>query len=279
MTTKNILIDAFPFFNELDLLEFRLSYLDSVVDQFIIIEATKTHSNKPKKLYFNENKNRFSKFLHKILHIVVSDLPDGSEYNDNWNREITQRNMILYALHQLKPRDNDIIITSDVDEIPDRNTIYNIKTIGLNSCFRLEMLFFTYNLNRISKDMWYGAVILNYKTLNELPVSFSDSKTTSKLFNLRHAPHIPYLRNGGWHFTNFSNSELIKYKIESFAHTEMNTENNTANEISRRIDVNNDPLLNNSNNKLYFKPYRQHIYLPDNWYNFLTYILSYSEII
>lgn len=279
MSNKNLLIDAFPFFNELDLLEFRLSYLDSVVDQFIIIEATKTHSNKPKKLYFNENKHRFSKFLHKILHIVVSDLPDGSEYNDNWNREITQRNMILYGLLQIKPKDNDIIISSDLDEIPDRNTLYNIKTMGLNTCFRLEMIFFTYNLNRVSIDMWYAAVILNYKTLIELPNNFSDSKTTSKLFNLRHASHIPYLRNGGWHFTNFCKYESIKYKIESFAHTEMNTEKNTTNDISRRIEIGDDPLLNNSVNKLYFKPFKQHTYLPDNWYNFMNYILSYSEII
>ena len=68
------IIDAFTFYNELDMLLYRLSVLDHVVDHFIIVEATKTHAGKDKPLFFEDNKQMFSRFLHKILHIVDDKL-------------------------------------------------------------------------------------------------------------------------------------------------------------------------------------------------------------
>ena len=64
-------VDAFPFFNELDLLEIRLNLLDPYVDCFILSEATKTFSGLDKPLYYNENKERFEKFNNKIIHNIV----------------------------------------------------------------------------------------------------------------------------------------------------------------------------------------------------------------
>jgi hypothetical protein len=69
------LFDCFTFFNELDLLEIRLETLDSVVDFFVIAEAPITYRADPKPLYFELNKQRFAKFLPKIRHIIVDDLP------------------------------------------------------------------------------------------------------------------------------------------------------------------------------------------------------------
>mgnify|MGYP003659202461 CR=1 FL=1 len=63
--------DCFQFFNELDILDIRLNELDSEVDYFIVVEAELSHQLKPKPLYFEENKKRYSKFLHKIIHLVV----------------------------------------------------------------------------------------------------------------------------------------------------------------------------------------------------------------
>ena len=66
-------IDVVPFFNELDIPEIRLNILDPYVDCFIISEATKTFSGKEKPLYYEENKDRFKKFHHKIIHNIVED--------------------------------------------------------------------------------------------------------------------------------------------------------------------------------------------------------------
>ena len=68
--------DCFTFFNEFELLEIRLNELDSVVDKFVLVEASKTHQGKEKPLFYNENKDRFKKFQDKIIHVIV-DFPDN----------------------------------------------------------------------------------------------------------------------------------------------------------------------------------------------------------
>lgn len=74
-----MIYDCFTFFNELELLELRLHELADVVDKFVLVEATKTHSNKSKPLYYWENRSRFGEFHDKIIHIIVDDLPDAKD--------------------------------------------------------------------------------------------------------------------------------------------------------------------------------------------------------
>src|SRR5712692_10307059 len=108
-----MIYDCFPFFNELDLLEIRLSELAGVVDRFVLVESTRTHTNQPKPLYYHENRTRYSQFSSKIVHIVVEDMPGGE---NAWVRENHQRNCIIRGLSGCG--DDDTILVSDVDEIP-----------------------------------------------------------------------------------------------------------------------------------------------------------------
>jgi beta-1,4-mannosyl-glycoprotein beta-1,4-N-acetylglucosaminyltransferase len=96
------IIDAFTFYNELDLLLYRLTALDHVVDYFIIVEATKTHTGKDKELFFENNKHLYEKFLPKIIHIIDEDLlvPDISA-GQQWYNEIHQRDDIYRGLQIL----------------------------------------------------------------------------------------------------------------------------------------------------------------------------------
>ena len=105
--------DAFQLFNELDMLEVRLNELNATVHKFVLVEASRTHSNKPKPLHFGENKQRFAAFLHKIVHVVVDDLPNNT---DAWVLENFQRNAILRGLAGAKP--SELVVIADVDEIP-----------------------------------------------------------------------------------------------------------------------------------------------------------------
>ena len=73
MTIK--IIDCFIFYNELELLTYRINILNDVVDYFVIVESTHTFIGKEKKLYFDENKNLFEKFKKKIIYIIVDDFP------------------------------------------------------------------------------------------------------------------------------------------------------------------------------------------------------------
>ena len=70
--------DCFIFFNELDLLEIRLSELYNYVDYFVIVEANKTFKGKSKPFYFEENKQKYKKYLDKIIHVKVYDMPKSS---------------------------------------------------------------------------------------------------------------------------------------------------------------------------------------------------------
>lgn len=117
-----MLYDCFTFFNELDLLEIRLNILNDSVDKFVIVEATRTQNNKEKCLYFEENKARFAKFEDKIIHVVVKEFPQKLE---QWTIENYQRNEIMRGLVNCK--DDDVIIISDLDEIPNPKYIKKYK--------------------------------------------------------------------------------------------------------------------------------------------------------
>ena len=130
-----MIIDGFIFFNELDLLEIRLHELNSVVDYFVLVEATKTFSNASKPLYFSENKQRFAPFLHKIKHIIIDDMPDG---DNPWLREAHQRKMVIDRGFK-DFASTDIGMISDADEIPNVYVVQNAlpvlcKTVKPKNC-------------------------------------------------------------------------------------------------------------------------------------------------
>ena len=109
--------DCFTFYNELDLLEIRLNELDPIVDHFVLCEAPVTFKGKPKPLLFKENRERFERFLPKIAHIVVDDMPTGPDKKSvYWQRQTFQRNAIRRGLGDADA--DDFIILSDLDEIP-----------------------------------------------------------------------------------------------------------------------------------------------------------------
>ena len=118
-------IDVFPFFNELDILEMRLNILDPYVDYFIISEATKTFSGMDKPLFYDENKERFSKFSHKIIHNIVEDTT-SSELHP-YQRDVFQKDKIKDVVLENSSED-DIIIWSDVDEVPNPEAIKEVRT-------------------------------------------------------------------------------------------------------------------------------------------------------
>ena len=138
-----MIIDTFVFSEELDLLEVRLNELDSVVDYFVIVEASKTQSRLDKPLFFKENSKRYEKFLHKIVHVVLDDYADGGD--GCWKMEHYQRRSIGKGLQDLvnkgvQIRGGDFIMISDVDEIPKASKVLEAvaldkETVSLNHKF------------------------------------------------------------------------------------------------------------------------------------------------
>jgi beta-1,4-mannosyl-glycoprotein beta-1,4-N-acetylglucosaminyltransferase len=250
------LIDCFLFYNELDLLTYRLNLLYNIVDYFIIVESTNTFVGKEKKLFFNENKHLFENFNNKIIHIIVDDFPyklPNINNNEVWMNEFFQRNAISRGINFINDFSNtDLIIISDVDEIPDPNTLDKIKKgfiiVDLNI---LEMDLYYYNLNTRSKEKWIGVKILSYKNYIEFNKNCSDIRNIN----------CSKISNGGWHLSYFGDKLFIQNKIQNFSHQEFNNFNYTdLKNIEER--VNNFSCLYDINLNIEEKKLAENNYLP-----------------
>jgi beta-1,4-mannosyl-glycoprotein beta-1,4-N-acetylglucosaminyltransferase len=228
--------DCFPFFNELDVLEIRLAELDPLVDHFVIVEATQTHTAKPKPLYYAENRKRYARYAHKIIHVVVEDLPLDAP--SHWTREIYQREAIMRGLAEARP--NDRIITSDCDEIPKPDLLRQaLRFRGLSRrivAFWCENYFYRLNLRNDAHDHRLGPRLVtmsNLKSPNsirEIQFRFSKRRYLRPLAE----PVAGYrvlarlgtflwptiFWNGAWHFTYMGDVAAVNLKLASFAHAD-----------------------------------------------------------
>ena len=222
------------FFDEEMLLELRLNTLDKFVDKFVIVESAYTHSGKEKKLIFDINK--YPKFKEKIDYIIVRDLPQGIEEigNDDSNLEITnkeimnalrrenfQRNAIYRGLANTD--DNDWIIISDLDEIPDLRNI-NFNSINKKIIFFKQKVFY-YKLNLELKTLrWIGSKACKKKYLKSPQwLRNIKDKIYSKwrldiIFSKKRYNNIYFVENGGWHFSFVKKPEDIEKKLKSYLH-------------------------------------------------------------
>lgn len=228
------IFDCFMYFDEEVVLDVRLNTLDKYVDYFVIVESSFTHKGDNKNLMFNHNK--FEKFKNKIIYLVYDKQPKGIEtVNENDSedeksrkyilnaalRENGQRNFIQNGLN--KAEDNDIILISDVDEIP------NLSEVNFNNIsekiimFHQDMFYYKFDL-KIPNLLWTGTKgcrkkyllspqwLRNVKDRKYFPfridILFSEKKYSS----------IKFISNGGWHFSNIKTAEEIEHKLKSYLH-------------------------------------------------------------
>jgi beta-1,4-mannosyl-glycoprotein beta-1,4-N-acetylglucosaminyltransferase len=269
-------IDCFIFYNEIQMLTYRLNVLNDVVDYFIIVEATHSFSGKEKPLFFKENKHLFDKFQDKIIHIIVEDFPykyPNINYSENqqWKNENFQRKCISRGINKLKYsnklKNEDIILISDLDEIIDPTTLYKIKKKEINidnGIYILEMDLYYYNLITKYNEKWHFPKLISYKKYNELNADCE----LIRWYNIYVNPSVPVIKNGGWHLSYFGDCNFIKNKLETCAHQEYNSlEYTDTDKIKNKIKDCRD-LFNRNNN-----PIRINIsdnnYLPPEYENYL----------
>ena len=226
--------DCFLFFNELDILDLRLEMLNEIVDFFVITECDLTFSGKPKSLFFAKNFERYQKYLGKIIYnpITTNDIEElkdknWSDYTTDFNesiphksqgkkakrlhkslqREIRQRDAAILGLHG-KAENKDLILLSDVDEIPNPNVIKNLKEKDLVIPHYLQMKWYLYWTNNKVCEPWIGTVGFNFeflkgKSLDLLRYSSKDIK------------NVPgeIVAEGGWHFSYLGGEKAIINKL------------------------------------------------------------------
>jgi beta-1,4-mannosyl-glycoprotein beta-1,4-N-acetylglucosaminyltransferase len=161
-----------------------------------------------------------------------------------------------------------LILITDVDEIPDPNTLKSIKNGDiLVEVSSLVMDFYYYNLNTKFSNKWTLGKIISYKKYKELNISCNEIRNRNVT--------VPSINNGGWHLSYFGDSNFIKNKINNFSHQEHNNDNFTnLSKIEERIkngrdlfDRNEHPqLISIANNK----------YLPVDYEKYLKKYFSFS---
>lgn len=226
--------DCFQFFNELDILKIRLHVLAPYVDRFVISEATETFSGLKKPLYYEENKEMFAEFADKIIHVVVDDTPQG----DTHERDTFQKNAVTRGLKDCT--DDDIIIFSDLDEIPNPKKIAEILAdFQKDKIYHFaQRLFYCYlNMEEISGNLlsyagefegverkkWIGTKMCSYQLLREQNLQLGELRFPErKEIGIR-------VEDGGWHFGYMGGhgekdiKKRVQEKVVSAAHQEYNS--------------------------------------------------------
>ena len=204
--------DCFSYLDEDLLLDLRLNILNDHVDYFVIVEGNKTWQNNPKKFKFKLD--NFKKFKDKIIYIPVSDLPDGQ---NPYLRENYQRNSILRGLKD--SNDDDFIMISDLDEIPNPEQLINFKKELRYAVFKQMHFYYKLNLQSQKNPYWYGSRICVKKYLKS-PQWLRELKFKKRpfwRFDKFRLNNI--IENGGWHFCNLKSPKDLLYKYRNLCET------------------------------------------------------------
>ena len=224
--------DCITYLDEPMLFELRLNILDLYVDEFIVSEATFTHSGERKKINFD--KNRFPKFKNRITHLISNEEPkDLFEINEK-----NKHNNSLYRLNAAKriekQRDQiktflksknseDWVVYSDSDEIP------NLKNINLREVKNRVVLFnqnvFHYKFNLLLENHhWFGSKACRVKDLKSISkLRYIKTKKypwwrVDVLFKDDKFINLKIIDNGGWHFTELKTPKEIYLKHKNDEH-------------------------------------------------------------
>jgi beta-1,4-mannosyl-glycoprotein beta-1,4-N-acetylglucosaminyltransferase len=226
--------DCFMYFDEEVVLDVRLNTLDKFVDYFIIVESKFTHKGDKRDLQFNHKK--FEKFKNKIIYLVFDEKPPQIEkinpgddeilvsnkfiFNATY-RENGQRNYIEKGL--VDASSNDIILISDVDEIP------NLSSLNFNSIkekiilFKQDMFYYKFNLS-IPNFKWTGTkgckkkYLINPQWLRNVKDRKYSFFRLDNLWSDKKYSSVKIIDNGGWHFSNIKTAKEIEYKLKSYLH-------------------------------------------------------------
>jgi beta-1,4-mannosyl-glycoprotein beta-1,4-N-acetylglucosaminyltransferase len=236
-----MLIDAFTFLNEFDMLEDRLKYLDKIVDYFVIVECDHTFAGNPKGLNFPKQIGRYRKYLHKIMYLPFSINPIDYDFSKpkitdysagQWLVEKQQRNYMMEGLKFFHPE--SFVLIGDIDEIV---TIESIK-LSISKFENIPMAIgsnqelFMYNFKQKGINFWNGTIMAkNHRVMEMTPEWFRTQRSSFE-------NHLY-----GYHMTYFMETNQIKYKIQNFSHQELNQENFTDEQlIEQRIAKGIEPF-------------------------------------
>ena len=225
------IFDCTTFYSEDLMMDLRFNILNDYVEKFIVCESTISHSGNKKKLNFDIN--NYSKFKDKITYIIIDEEPEGivgqknglaephEKRSDSLKRINLSYDYMIKAISDAS--DNDLIMLSDNDEIPnlDSNQFKKSK----KNIIIFKQLFFYYKLNLLYDLIpWYGSKatkkknLLSMSWLRNLKNKEYPFWRLNTLFSNTKYMDLEIINDGGWHFTNLMTAEKLYEKLTNFGH-------------------------------------------------------------
>ena len=229
--------DCITFFQENFITNVRFEILNDIVDYFVICESIYDHRGKKKKLNF---KLLNEKFRSKIIYIVYQEEFTGQ---DLWENQAQQREYIFEGLKSAN--DNDHIMFSDPDEIPNPDKLRSLNLQNKYGIFLQDCFCYKVNLFNKYESPWEGTKICkmkNLKSINRMRQDIKAKNLKYKFYRIDKEKDIQLINDGGWHFNNLMSPQDISIKLKTFAHSEYAGEEfssvNIINEkIKKKIDL------------------------------------------
>ena len=246
------IFDSFRFFNELDVLEVRFNLLYDLVDFFVITECPYTIMGDEKPLYYWDNRDRFDKFNDKVIHDIMDDIPDNFDnyverrgyhtpYNSidrncnqkyidiplRYQRDMYARDYTAYSIEKAGAKSDDVIITSDADEVINPLVLESLDWFDNNNHYVALQRHFYYKFNILREENWMGSRICTWDTLRQTSVD--------QLRQNHHNSHR--IESGGWHWSYFGNIDTIEQKLNACADSQHKSK-----DLSDKVKMGRDPV-------------------------------------
>ena len=223
------IFDCTTYYNENLMLEVRFNILNKYIDKFVIVEAKYSHSGEKKKLNFNIN--TFAEFKKKIIYLTIDNEPENIVYqkknNTFFENETDKRTNSIKRINYQRDRlidgladaeDNDYILYSDDDEIPNLENFNFKKNKNKILIFKQKLFYYKFNLffDRIS---WFGTKgckkkdLLSLSWLRDVKSKRYSIYRLDTIFSKIKYMNIKIIENGGWHFSQLKTPKDIEIKL------------------------------------------------------------------
>lgn len=229
-TSRRKVYDLIMVNDEMDWLEIRLQTLAAAVDYFVVVESPVTFTGLEKKLVLQENWDRFKEWHGKIIYKLLDNPPIGAKRT--WDYEDFQRNaMFLQTFPAMtgmqKPEMGDVILVSDVDEVPRPASVMLLRNCNVGRRVTLRSRFYYYGFQYLHVGPeWAHPQATIFEGLGKghtiLPADLRNGEGGNRLKGWWDKEDI---WNAGWHCsTCFENISQVLRKMGSFSHTSLNQE-------------------------------------------------------
>ncbi|PAN38702.1 hypothetical protein PAHAL_7G190600 [Panicum hallii] len=204
--TPRRVFDAVLFSNELDILEIRWNELSPYVSEFVLLESNSTFTGMKKPLHFKENRHRFGFAESRLTYGMI-----GGRFVRGENpfvEESYQRVALDQLIKIAKIEDDDLLIMSDVDEIPSGHTIDLLRWCDdIPDILHLQLRNYLYSFEFFLDDKSWRASIHRYRSGK---TRYAHFRQTDEL-----------LADSGWHCSFcFRYISDFAFKMQAYSHVD-----------------------------------------------------------